>query len=106
FGHDEPRCLVEVKYRPSVEQFVALENKRREASIFVLARRHWPALYFVLVTDHPERGRSCFQALASSPGGRITTVDLRSLEDLQIFPKNVQDHERLLLRVVTLLSHN
>ncbi|PYM11922.1 MAG: hypothetical protein DMD81_25565 [Candidatus Rokuibacteriota bacterium] len=105
-GHSEPRCLVEVKYSPSIDQFLALENKRREASIFVLARQHWPALYFVLVTDHPERGRSCFQTLESSGSGAITTVDLASLEDLKIFTRNVLDHERLLLRLVTLLSYN
>ena len=104
-GHDEPRCLVEVKYRPSIAQFLALENQRSEASIFVLARRQWPAPYFVLVTDHPERGRSCFQALASTSGG-ITAVDLVSLEDLQIFTRNVEDHERVLLRVASMLSHS
>ena len=105
-GHSEPRCLVEVKYRPSIDQFLALENKRREASIFVLARRQWPALYFVLVTDDPERGRSCFQAVVPSAGGGITAVDLVALEDLQIFTRNVEDHERLLLRLVGTLSHN
>ena len=100
-----PRFLVEVKYRTSVEQFLALENQRRDSSIFVLARRQWPTLYFVLVTDHPERGRSCFQVLASSPTGVIGTVDLVSLEELKIFSHNVEDHERLLLRLVDLLSH-
>ena len=99
-----PRFLVEVKYRTSIEQFLVLENQRRDSSIFVLARRQWPELYFVVVTDRPERGRSCFQALASSPSGTIKTVDLVSLEELKIFTHNVEDHERLLLRLVDLLS--
>ena len=99
-----PRFLVEVKYRTSVEQFLGLENQRRDSSIFLLARRQWPALYFLLVTDHPEPGRSCFQSLASSRSGAITAVDLVSLEELKIFSHNVEDHERLLLRLVDLLS--
>ena len=60
----EPEILIEVKYRPSIDQFIALENQRRAASIFVLARRTWPTVHFLLVTDHPEPGRSCFQAIA------------------------------------------
>src|SRR5438067_2380645 len=56
--------LVEVKYRPSIEQFVSVENQRGERSAFFMARRHWPTLYFVLVTERPETGRSCFQALS------------------------------------------
>src|SRR5438093_2622186 len=46
-GHD---ILIEVKYRPSVEQFISVENQRGEKSVFFLARRQWPLLYFVLVT--------------------------------------------------------
>src|SRR3989454_8984306 len=46
--------LVEVKYRPSAYQFVSVENQRGERSIFYMARRQWPNLYFVLVTDRPE----------------------------------------------------
>src|SRR5213080_4534079 len=49
--------LVEVKYRPSIEQFVSVENQRGERSAFFMARRHWPTLYFVLVTERPERGQ-------------------------------------------------
>src|SRR5438477_1630835 len=38
--------LVEVKYRPSIEQFVSVENQRGERSMLELARRQWPNLYF------------------------------------------------------------
>jgi hypothetical protein len=105
---DEPRYHVEVKYRPSVEQFTALENQRRDQSIFTIARRQWPNLVFVLVTDHPAPERSCFQAIAFGNGsGRPqTTVDLVQLGELRIFPHNVEDHERLLLRLFGLLRGN
>ena len=69
--------LVEVKYRPSAYQFVSVENQRGERSIFYMARRQWPSLYFVLVTDRPEAGRSCFQAIAfgsMKPGEAFRTV--------------------------------
>lgn len=104
----EPEFVVEVKYRPSVEQFTALENQRRDSSIYTLARRQWPNLVFVLVTDHPEPGRSCFQACAhgNGSGKPQTTLDLVDLTDLRIFPQNVEDHERLLLRLFGLLSRS
>src|SRR5206468_3013303 len=69
--------LVEVKYRPSIEQFVSVENQRGERSAFLMARRHWPARYFVIVTARPETGRSCFPALplaAVRPGGPRPTA--------------------------------
>src|SRR3972149_6008624 len=55
--------LVEVKYRPSAYQFLSVENQRGDRSVFLMARRSWPNLYFILVTDRPEPGRSCFQAI-------------------------------------------
>src|SRR2546425_939293 len=67
---NEREFLIEVTYRPFVEQFIALENQRRDASVFVLARQHWPALRSVVVTDHPEQGRSGFQALGPRPPRR------------------------------------
>ena len=97
--------LVEVKYRPSVEQFICLENQRGQSSIFVLARRTWPSLYFVLVTDRPEPGRSCFQAIAfTGPGSPFRTVDLVELHELKIYDQNVEHHEQLLLSVFGLLT--
>ena len=99
--------LVEIKYRPSVAQFVSVEAQRGERSVFFLARRQWPALYFILVTDRPEPGRSCFQALrlgALRPGEPIQTLDLVELKELRIFPHNVEDHEELIRRIFALLS--
>src|SRR5881628_3995646 len=79
--------LVEVKYRPSAYQFVSVENQRGERSIFYMARRQWPNLYFILVTDRPESGRSCFQAIRSEErrvGKPFRTVDLVELKELRI----------------------
>jgi hypothetical protein len=99
--------LVEVKYRPSIEQFVSVENQRGDRSVFEMARRQWPVLYFVLVSERPEAGRSCFQALPIhdlAPGGPFHTVDLDQLGELKIFRANVEDHEVLARRIFGLLA--
>ncbi len=99
--------LVEVKYRPSAYQFVSVENQRGERSIFYMARRQWPNLYFILVTDRPEAGRSCFQAIAFGsmrPGEVFRTVDLVELKELRIFQHNIGDHEELIRRIFALLT--
>jgi hypothetical protein len=94
--------LVEVKYRPSVEQFISVENQRGVKSVFLLARRQWPALYFVLVTERPGEGRSCFQALSFETlrsGEPFRTVDLAEMKEFGLFPHNVLDHEELARRI-------
>jgi hypothetical protein len=99
--------LVEVKYRPSVEQFISVENQRGERSIFLLARRQWPSLYFVLVTERPEPGRSCFQAVAFETlrtGEPFRTVDLTEVKEFGLFAHNVEDHEELVRRIFALLT--
>jgi hypothetical protein len=106
-GGGPPEVLIEVKYRPSVEQFVSVENQRGEKSMFVMARRQWPRLYFVLVTDRPEPRRSCFQAIALhqwTPGEPFRTVDLALIRELRIFRQNVEDHEELVRRMFDLLA--
>ena len=102
----ERELLLDVSYRPFVEQFVALENQRRASSIFVLARRHWMGLRSIVVTDHPETGRSCFQAVVVGDlrsQRPIETVDLADAEELGIFRHNVEDHEELLVRIFAML---
>jgi hypothetical protein len=101
------RLLIEVKYRLAIEQFISVENQRGERSMFLLARRQWPTLYFVLVTDRPEPGRSCFQAVPFDrmhPGEPIRTVDLDQLKELGIFRNNLDDHEELVRRIMGLLT--
>ena len=99
--------LVEVKYRPSIEQFISVENQRGERSIFLMARRQWPSLYFVLVTERPEPGRSCFQTVAFETlrsGEPFRTVDLTEVKEFGLFPHNVEDHEELVRRILALLT--
>ena len=107
YGESSQEMLVEAKYRPSVEQFISVENQRGEKSVFLLARRQWPSLYFILVTDRPEAGRSCFQALPFSrltPGEPFRTVNLDALRELRIFKNNIEDHEELVRRIFGLLA--
>lgn len=104
---DGPEYLVEVKYHPAVEQFLLVESQRGERSLFQMARRQWPDLYFVLVTDRPEAGRSCFQVVrlaAWAPGPMGGSRDLVDTEEFRIFPHNVADHEELLRRILALLA--
>jgi hypothetical protein len=99
--------LLAVWYRTSIEQFVSVETRRAERSTVALARRQWPTLRIVLVTDRPEPGRSCFQALlADEPltGASIHTADLVEARELEIFSHNITDHEQLLQRILRLLA--
>jgi len=106
-GHPGEKLLVEVKYRPSIEQFLSVENQRGERSLFEMARRQWPGLYFVLVSDRPESGRSCFQAVPMQglgPGGPFRSTDLDQLTELKIYRANLEDHEVLARRIFGLLA--
>ena len=103
----ERSYLVAAKYRPSAEQYISVENQRGERSIFLLARRQWPALYFILVTERPEPGRSCFQAVAFETlrtGEPFRTVDLIEVKEFGLFPHNIEDHEELVRRIFELLT--
>jgi hypothetical protein len=104
-GDATREVLIEVKYRPFIEQFMSLENQRNGSSIMRLARRYWPDLTFVLVTDHPDTGRSCFQLIQPPVEHEpLTTIDLVGRTELRIFQHNVEDHETLLRRIYALLS--
>jgi hypothetical protein len=99
--------LIEVKYRPSIEQFISVENQRGDKSIFFMARRHWPQLYFILVSERPEPGRSCFQGLAFETlrsGEPFRTLDLTEVKEFGLFPHNIEDHEELVRRIFELLT--
>jgi hypothetical protein len=99
--------VVEVRYRPQVGQYLLIEGQRGPHSLFAVARRQWPELVFVFVTDHPEPGRSCFQVvdLGTWPAGTaVAARDLHAHADLRIFRQNVEEHEALLRRMFTLLT--
>jgi hypothetical protein len=92
---------------PELHQFVALEVKYRAKLADFLrdecvrmlseAKEAWPDLYFVLVTDNPAAGRSCFQAICLreyTPGSELITRDLCEFRTLDISRQLVTRHER------------
>jgi hypothetical protein len=88
---------VEVKYRANLAEFL-----RRDAmELFGDAKRAWPNLYFVLVTDQPAPGRSCFQAvaLADFGGAMSETIDLHQVTALDIYRSTVEQHEDVARRL-------
>lgn len=96
---------VGVLYRPFVQPYVALENQRRQSSMYALARRQWPGFHLVLVTDHPEPGRSCFQAVVEGEGRvLLETVDLTRAPQLPLRAQDTALYEDLLLRIYAMLS--
>jgi hypothetical protein len=100
-------CIIEVRYRPQVSQYLLIEAQRGPHSLFTVAKRQWPALVFVFVTDHPEPGRSCFQVVDLGPwvtGSAVTALDLHAHDALRIFRQNVEEHEALLRRMFALLT--
>jgi hypothetical protein len=104
---DVVEFLIEVKYRPHIDQFISVENQRGDRSVFLMARRQWPKLYFILVTEHPDPARSCFQAISFAdytPGAPFRTVDMTDLTELGIFRHNVEDHEALVFSIFDLLN--
>jgi hypothetical protein len=99
---EEHEYLVGVKYRPSAEQFISVENQRGDRSLFHIMRRHWPLLYFILVTERPEARRSCFQVLAFESvrvGEPFRTLDLIEMKEFGLFTQNIDDHEALARRI-------
>ena len=97
-GPGEASCVVEVRYRPQVGQYLLIEAQRGPHSLFTVAKRHWPTLVFVFVTDHPEPGRSCFPGRRSrtwAVGNAVTAQDLHAHDELRIFRQNVEEHEAL-----------
>jgi hypothetical protein len=104
---EQPARLVEVRYRPQVAQYVAIEDQRGVQSIFAYAKRQWPGLMFVFVTDRPEPGRSAFQVFDLepwSPGEPVASIDLFAHTGLDIYRQNVAEHEELARRIFALLT--
>jgi hypothetical protein len=106
-GAAPPSRVVDVRYRPQVGQYLAIETQRGFQSVFTIAKRQWPDLMFVFVTDHPEAGRSCFQVVDLGPwaaGQPVAAQDLHAHGDLEVFRQNVEEHEALLRRMFALLT--
>jgi hypothetical protein len=103
----KPARPVGVRYRPQLGQYLDIEAQRGPQSVFALAKRQWPDLVFVFVTDHPEPARSCFQVVDLGPwtaGDPVTAEDLHGYRELEIFRQNVEEHEVLLRRMFALLT--
>ena len=94
---------VEVKYRADIRQYL----RRHFSAAFSGIADHWPNLYLVFVTDHPEEGRSCFQVIdlsQYSPDGPLVTFDLADVSELDIYRKNVQEYDGLVKQIFPLLN--
>lgn len=94
---------VEVKYRSDVGEYLGTYFPAE----FARVAEQWPDLYCVLVTDHPEAGRSCFQAIhlrQYAPDRPPVTLDLHAVSDLDIYRTNVAEHEVLVKQIFPLLS--
>jgi hypothetical protein len=98
--------VVEVRYRSQLAQYLAIEEQRAAQNVFAHAKRTWPELVFVFVTDRPEAGRSWFQALDLgrwTAGAAAAPVDLHGHPGLDIYRHNVEEHELLARRIFALL---
>ncbi len=90
---------VEVKYRADPEEF----SPRRAAKLLADAHEHWPNFCIILVTDHPEDNRSCFQVLRHGPASLPESVDLADA-GLDVFASTVAVFSMLLREVFRALS--
>ena len=93
---------IEVKYRPSVEEFLQSHGDELTAGL----RARWPDMCLVFVTDRPASGRSCFQVLdpaAARPGEPLATVDLHYVQDFDVYLTTAREYEGLVRQIFPLL---
>jgi hypothetical protein len=94
---------IEVKYRHNIPEYLA----RFGAAFLSDVAEQWPDLHIVLVTDDPEPGRSCFQALnlrGYEPSSPLATRDLYEVPELGIFRSTVEEYEQLAKQIFSLLA--
>jgi hypothetical protein len=99
--------MIEVKYRKDLSRYLAQQSREGNESVFAKSKAKWPNLFLVFVTDHPEEGRSCFQALSMNsyePGAPVKTAELHEIEQFRIFPNNAKEHEELAKQIFGLVS--
>jgi hypothetical protein len=103
-GHRSYRLLaIEVKYCPSLDDHLRREPPPRSPEVAL----QWPELYEILVTDRPELGRSCFQAVHVSilpPAAPPSTLDLHLVPGLDIYRRTVEEYEGLVREVFPLIG--
>ena len=94
---------IEVKYRSNVSEFL----RRFGADLLGQIGEHWPELYVVFVTDHPDPGRSCFQVLdlpRLDPDAPLATIDLHESTALRIDKTTVDEYEGLVRQIFSVLG--
>ena len=97
---------VEVKYRFNVDCYLGHDG-RDDCSR--LADQKWPEAYLVVVTDGPETGRSCFQAVDLHEYGHDAVpnvVGLCEVRNLGIWKTTVEKYEGLLKRMFLAVREN
>lgn len=103
-GHHSYRLLaIEVKYRADLADYLRRESPSRTAAV----AEQWPELYELIVTDRPEPGRSCFQAIHVSAwleGAPPVTVDLHLVPGLDIYRPTVEEYEGLVRGIFPILG--
>ena len=92
---------LKVKYRADVARFW-----RREAADYFETAKRWPDLWLVLVTDRPEHGRSCFQALQGADQDATSTTDLERVEVFDVYPSTVLEYSHLAQKLFALLAES
>jgi hypothetical protein len=99
--------MIEVKYRADLSRYLTLQAESGTKSVFARVKANWPNLWVVFVTDRPGEQRSCFQALdvsAYEPGATCEIVELRSIQQFDIYSQNIEQHEHLAIKLFGLLS--
>jgi len=103
-GHHSYRLVaIEVKYRADLADYLCRDSPSRSAEV----AQQWPELYEILVTDRPEIGRSCFQAIHVSevPAGTVPiTLDLHQVSGLDIYRRTVEEYEGLVREIFPILG--
>ncbi len=103
-GHHSYRLLaVEVKYRTDLEDYLRRGSRYWSAE----AAQRWPELHEIIVTDRPDPGRSCFQAVhvaGRSDGAPPVTLDLHLVPGLDIYRRTVEEYEGLVREIFPILG--
>ena len=103
-GHRSYLLLaIEVKYCANLDDHLRREAPVRSPEVAL----QWPELYEILVTDLPELGRSCFQAVHVSilpPAAPPSTLDLHLVPGLDIYRRTVEEYEGLVREVFPLIG--